>query len=114
MNLKKYNSGYSSPMHSRTVKKVIAFAVLTCIIFACSTALYIPKEGAGTTKEELSELNLGRAAYIKKCASCHTLYLPDKYDAPTWHSQVIQMSERAKLTKEEEQQVIKYLSGNRR
>ncbi len=114
MNLKKYNSGCFSPMHSRTLKKVTVSAVLTSIIFACSTTLYIPKEGAGTSKEELKELNLGRTAYIKKCASCHTLYLPEKYSTAAWSSKVHEMSDRAKLSKEEEIQVIKYLSGNRR
>ena len=101
-------------MHSRILKKVTGLTVLTGIIFACSTALYIPKEGAGTSKEELKELNLGRTAYIKKCASCHTLYLPEKYSTAAWSSKVHEMSDRAKLSKEEEIQVIKYLSGNRR
>lgn len=114
MNLKKYNSGCFSPMLSRKLKKVTVSAVLTCIIFACNTALYIPKEGIWTSKEELKELNLGRTTYIKKCASCHTLYLPEKYSTAAWSSKVHEMSERAKLSKEEEIQIIKYLSGNRR
>jgi hypothetical protein len=114
MNLKKSSSGCCSPMRSNTSRITGIAVVLAGMICACSAALYIPKEGPGTTKEEIREMNIGRAAYIKKCASCHTLYLPDKYDVPNWNIRVKGMSERARLTKEEERQVIMYLTRNGR
>jgi len=91
-------------------RKIACFSIfLVVVLIACKTALYIP----GTTVEEVRELSLGRAAYIGKCSSCHTLYRPEKYTPAEWQSQVVRMSARSKLTKEEEVQVVKYLSRGR-
>jgi hypothetical protein len=95
-------------------RKIACFSIfLVVVLIACKTALYIPGEIPGTTMEEVRELSLGRAAYIGKCSSCHTLYRPEKYTPAEWQSQVVRMSARSKLTKEEEVQVVKYLSRGR-
>lgn len=99
-------------MHSEIKKLTGIAAVLTGLLFACSTALYVPKAGQGMSPEQLREMTLGRNAYIRKCASCHSLILPGKYDASTWEKEVTRMSDKARLTKDEERQVIMYLSGS--
>jgi hypothetical protein len=86
---------------------------LVAVLIACKTVLYMPVESPGRTSEEARELSLGRAAYISKCSSCHTLYRPEKYTPAEWKSQVERMSDRSKMTKDEEVQVVKYLGGGR-
>lgn len=112
MNLKEYNSGYFSPMLSRNRKLILGVTLQATIIYACSTALYIPKESARFSKSELREMQLGRAAYISKCGSCHTLVLPEKYNTKDWIIQVNRMLPKAHLTSLEEEQILKYLTKN--
>lgn len=100
-------------MLSKT-RKFAGFSLsIAVVLIACKTVLYLPMEGPGLTREEARELSLGRAVYISKCSSCHTLYRPEKYSPAEWKSQVGRMSARSKLTSEEEARVVKYLGGGR-
>lgn len=86
--------------------------LLAGFVFACSTSIYIPKESTLYTKETLSALQKGRVTYINKCGSCHTLYLPEKYGTSQWRSQIARMAAKAKLTDQEEELILRYLTKN--
>jgi mono/diheme cytochrome c family protein len=96
-------------------KKTNHFGVAILIIgfvMACGTALYIPKESASISKEELKDLQEGRALYISKCGSCHTLFLPEQFNNVQWKMQVERMAVKANLTSEEEEAILKYVTKN--
>ena len=86
--------------------------LLAGLVLACSTALYVPKESARISKEELREMQKGRAAYISKCGSCHSLVLPEKYNTGEWKVMVKRMAPKAHLTPQEEVEILKYVTKN--
>ncbi|MCX6219825.1 MAG: hypothetical protein NTZ69_02410 [Bacteroidia bacterium] len=86
--------------------------LLSGSVLDCSTSLYIPVESPLISKETLSTLQKGRAIYINKCASCHTLYLPEKYSTTQWKLQTVRMAKKAKLTTQEEELIFRYLTKN--
>ena len=51
----------------------------------------------------------GRKLYIAKCARCHKLYEPVKYDDKTWDSWMTKMREKAKLNDAQYRQLSTYL-----
>lgn len=112
MNLKKFNSDYSSPMLSEKRNQIGFVVLLAGIVLACSSSLYIPKESARISKEELRELAKGRATYINKCGSCHSLILPGKYNLEGWKVQVKRMAAKAHLTQQEEVEILNYVTKN--
>lgn len=94
-------------------KKRIGLAVLPALlVFACGTALYLPRQNARISREDLTEMQKGRAAYIGKCGNCHTLFLPEKYSPSEWKAQVGRMAARAHLTADEEKAILKYVTKN--
>jgi hypothetical protein len=112
MNLKKFNSDYSSPMHSKNRKRIGWVMLPAGLVLACSTALYVPRESARVSKEELKEMQQGRTAYISKCGSCHSLVLPEKYNAGEWKALVKRMAPKAHLAPQEESEILKYVTKN--
>lgn len=112
MNLKKFNSDYSSPMLSERKKQIGLVMLLAGFVFACSSSLYVPKESTLYKKEVLNALQKGRAIYIKKCGGCHTLYLPEKYGTSQWRLQTERMAAKAKLTDQEKELILGYLTKN--
>lgn len=112
MNLKKCNSDYSSLMHSEKRKRIGAGMLLAWLFFACGTALYIPKENARISKDDVGELKIGRAAYISKCGSCHSLTVPEKYSPGEWKILMKRMAPKSNLTLLEEKKILKYLTKN--
>ncbi len=61
---------------------------------------------AGTS---IRDLERGRALYVRRCSGCHTLYLPKAYPADDWPTWVEAMSERARLTPDEAEDVERLL-----
>lgn len=61
----------------------------------------------------LSSLKKGRQIYIRKCAGCHNLYLPDVYSPDQWQERIGVMVEveEVTLTTEEQNLIIRYLSA---
>lgn len=112
MNLKKFNSDYFSPMLSKNRKQIGLVTLLAGLVLACGTALYVPRESALISKGELKEMRSGRAAYISKCGSCHSLALPEKYSAQEWKAFVGRMAPKAHLTSQEEAEILKYVTKN--
>ncbi len=65
-----------------------------------------PVHGNGS---DLASLNKGYNLYVNKCGSCHYLYRPAKFEAAKWKKDLPEMSDRAKITKEEQDLILKYL-----
>ncbi len=110
--MKKFNSDYYSPMFSERRKRAGLVMLMAGFVFACSTALYLPKESTRISKEDLREMQKGRVAYINKCGSCHSLFLPEKYTPGQWKAQVERMATKAHLTSLEEEEILKYVTKN--
>lgn len=56
---------------------------------------------------EISYLSADQGVYEAKCAKCHSLKEPDKYGKKEWKRNVERMAQRAGLTKEEIDSIIK-------
>jgi hypothetical protein len=112
MNLKKYSSGCSFRICS---DKSFLVVWLICLSFAfsCASALYIPSANDETPDAGLSELKAGRDLYIRKCGSCHTLYLPEKYNKQEWRHWVDKMAVKVSMDSLEKEQILKYLYKGR-
>ena len=79
-----------------------AFAALAALLAsaaACATAL----------PPATPETEAGRAIYSAKCHSCHRLYKPDRVVPEKWPALLDKMSEKAKLTPDEEKAVLDYV-----
>ncbi len=57
----------------------------------------------------IASLEADRARYVAKCSSCHALPRPDRYPAERWSRWLDQMRERAKLTADDRESVLRYL-----
>lgn len=88
------------------MKKYLIFTPLLFLI-SCSSELYQPKQG--TDKVSLEDLKQGRVTYVKECASCHQLFLPNKFNNKEWETNLNNMQERAKITDAEKQLIYQYL-----
>ena len=51
----------------------------------------------------------GRAIYAAKCHSCHRLYAPSRVTPEKWPALMEKMAVKAKLTPEEEQEILAYV-----
>lgn len=60
----------------------------------------------GTTRALLAR---GRTLYVNRCSGCHSLVLPQAQTPEAWPHAVEEMSERAALSPEETEEVIRYL-----
>jgi mono/diheme cytochrome c family protein len=88
---------------------------LAVALAGCAGRLAMPTEAdavraaahwPGTT---VNELTRGRALYVSRCASCHSLYQPREFPPQKWGSFVGEMAERAKLSPLEVNQLVHYL-----
>lgn len=52
----------------------------------------------------------GRKIYTGKCARCHKLYDPAKYDDPTWDKWMQKMKSKARLNDDQYRQLGEYLA----
>ena len=102
---------------TRRVRLAIGFATAVALAAACSAALDHPtpqdaewaqREWPGTTVEDLAH---GRALYVDKCSSCHNLHLPSEYSPEEWKGYVAYMVTEAKITREEERAIARYLAA---
>lgn len=51
----------------------------------------------------------GRKLYTGKCARCHKLYEPTRYDDATWETWMTKMRDKAKLNNEQYRQLAAYM-----
>lgn len=57
-----------------------------------------------------SQIESGRTLYVMKCSGCHTLKQPRAYSAERWPKIMEKMSPKAKLSREQEEQITRYVS----
>jgi hypothetical protein len=58
------------------------------------------------------KLGQGKLLYEKKCQRCHMLYKPKDYKLRQWKENLVEMREKAELTKDEYSLILGYLSAN--
>ena len=97
-------------------KTATAFILFgSMLVYQCSVALQVPTEReaqkAGTSLETLVK---GRDMYIRKCGSCHSLYLPEKLTAAQWLTSMEKMQKRSKINQEQKEMILKFLSSKSR
>lgn len=92
------------------MKKVFLVSPLILLFFAsCSTALYQPiSDSAGVS---LTDLKKGREIYVNNCASCHQLYMPNKFSDQAWMDNLNEMQERAKITDDQKLLIYQYITS---
>ncbi|MBF2708412.1 c-type cytochrome [Flavobacterium soyangense] len=88
------------------MKKLILFISILLII-SCSSKLYVPKSESSTVS--VDDLKTGREIYVKKCSSCHQLFLPNQYNEKAWSLNLTEMQDRAKITDAEKQLIYQYI-----
>lgn len=92
------------------MKKYFLFSPLLLLLLAsCSTALYQPVSDGNNA--HLDDLKKGRALYVNTCAGCHQLYLPNKFSAKEWKTNLDEMQSRAKITDADKELIYQYLIG---
>jgi hypothetical protein len=47
--------------------------------------------------------------YVRRCSSCHTLYLPAAFQAEAWPALVESMSEKARLSAAQQQDITRFV-----
>jgi hypothetical protein len=57
----------------------------------------------------LAQLEEGRDTYVRRCAGCHSLVLPQKLAPDAWPKAVAKMGERAKIDEAERQQILRFV-----
>jgi len=87
-------------------KKLIYLAPIL-LLFSCATELYQPI--TGSEKVPLEDLKTGRSLYVNKCAACHHLRLPNKYNEKQWVVILNKMQKKAKITDDQKQLIYQYL-----
>ncbi|MDP1622207.1 MAG: hypothetical protein Q8M08_07695 [Bacteroidales bacterium] len=107
--MKKYSSDYCSRICSKKTIIIVCLIGFT-VAFSCTSALYIPSVNHVTPHASLSELQSGRKQYIRKCAGCHTLYLPEKYSKEQWVYWVDKMDSKVKMDSIEKDEILKYVN----
>jgi cytochrome c1 len=93
----------------------VCAALAAAAVAGCAGPLHMPIEAdaarasqhwPGTT---LADLQRGRGLYLNHCSSCHNLYRPEQYPGEKWRALVGEMTERAKLTGDEAETIVRYL-----
>ena len=95
------------------LKKYIPIGLL--ILAGCAAPLLMPTQqdlalvstdGYTTNLDSLRE---GYNLYLNKCGSCHYLYRPTKFTGEKWRKELPEMAEKAKLSPEQQELILKYL-----
>ena len=78
-----------------------------------SVAALVTLHAAGAAELSPTELPDGRKLYTAKCAKCHKLYDPAKYDDEQWRTWMTKMSKKAKLKPAQTELLSRYLATYR-
>jgi len=104
-------------MRKGNARFALGILVATALAAACSAALDHPtpqdaqwasNQWPGTTVEDLAH---GRALYVDRCSGCHNLHLPAEHSPEEWKGYVAYMVADAKLSAEEQAQIVRYLAA---
>jgi Cytochrome c len=90
------------------MKKIITLSSFL-LLTSCATTLYIPLQNIGSISAE--NLKKGRKLYVNNCASCHQLYMPNRYDEKQWIRNLDEMQTRAKITDNDKKLILDYLTN---
>jgi mono/diheme cytochrome c family protein len=88
------------------MKKAILFG-LFLLLASCATTLYVPLQSVGSISIE--NLKKGRELYVNNCASCHQLYMPNRYNEKQWIHNLDEMQVRAKISDTDKKLILDYL-----
>ena len=109
--MRNYRHDWHFPLHSKVAIIFIIF-IASVLIYQCSPALYMPvsadAERSGTTLDTLLK---GRAMYVKNCNSCHNLRPPERFTAAEWEKNLKEMQQKAKISSDEKEFILKYLTS---
>lgn len=104
------------------MKKTIVFSFMAMIVLIACHKKAVPtfstrsidiNETAKSTKNNKPvDLESGKNTFTARCNRCHDLPDPVKYNAQRWDIVLSIMIPRAKLTKEESDNVTAYLKAN--
>lgn len=106
------------PLHStwrlQTVVRNALVAAAFAVVLGCATlAQPTPVDAAWAAARwpdaSEDELRRGRALYVKRCAGCHAVRLPERYPSSTWEQHVDEMATRAELPAAERELMLRYL-----
>jgi len=61
----------------------------------------------------ITTLESARTCYVTRCSSCHALYQPADYAPDDWTMWMRKMTPKAKLTKDEADNVLTYILAAR-
>ena len=91
--------------------KILHIVLLSTFIGGCGAALYTPSSSDVTEGTTLHRLQEGRALYVAKCGSCHTLKVPSEYPPSVWRENLDEMQTRARITDDEKELMFEYLAA---
>ncbi len=97
-----------------------ASVLLFFAFFVCCKSPYFTPVHADADKMtgrwqsySFDQLNTGFHLYVNKCAGCHTLYKPALYTEEQWTKVIPEMAQRALITEEEQQDILRYILSMR-
>lgn len=99
----------------RRVTRALLAVLLSSVALACAAALrhatpedvtLLAPRWPGTT---LGDLERGRALFVRRCAGCHMLVLPESRAPEEWPGLVDGMAVRARLGPEQRRDVVRFL-----
>ncbi|MDP4269123.1 MAG: hypothetical protein Q8909_03235 [Bacteroidota bacterium] len=92
-------------------KRLVGFTLASFVLIASvSAGLYKPAKKDVTPRASLAELKQGRGLYVNKCASCHNLYEPERYDTTRWKRIMDKMAPKARINIQEKALILKYVT----
>jgi hypothetical protein len=91
------------------IKQIIFLLFIAFLIYSCGSQLYYPASKDTSLQQQLIS---GRKLYVRSCSGCHNLFLPKQFTAEAWDYIIkAEMQERAKITDEERQLILQYLTS---
>src|SRR2546422_11135295 len=84
---------------------------LLLLLNLCALALAGCTGPARATDLPSDETAAARKLYVAKCAKCHKLYDPAKYNDEDWHNWMVKMSKKSKLTPEQSEMLSRYIDN---
>lgn len=94
-------------------KRIIFVLSATIGLISCVSALYLPTQNDAVSQNTpLEKLKQGRELYIKRCGSCHNLYLPSSYTSKAWKPIMDKMQKPARIVDSQKELIIAYLETN--
>lgn len=98
-------------------KATILFATISLFILACHKKA-VPTfstrsiDITATANNKTPDIEAGKTVFTARCNRCHDLPDPSKYNAQRWDGILGVMTSRARLTKEETDNVTAYVKAN--